>query len=419
MKVLHINASDISGGAARAVHRIHTGLLAQGVDSQMLVQKKESNEDEVVTPYISKIGKKYSNLRPYCNSVIQKLQDTKNPVLHSANILPSGLHRKINKSDAEIAHLHWVNREMISISELAKIKKPIVWTLHDMWAFMGAEHYDDLNNPERYIECYTKDNRPEDYSGLDIDRWVWERKNKYWKNVDFNFAAPSNWLANCLEKSKLFRGQKAKVIPNTLDTNIFKPTNKSIAREKLGLPKDKKIVLYGAIGGDADPLKGYQKLIEARKYLKKNYEISNLLFVVFGGTKKKEKKELGVTTKYLGRINNDKKLALIYSSADVMVVPSFLEAFGQTVSEAMACGTPVTAFDATGPKDIVDHKKNGYLAEAYNPEDLASGISWVLEDEERLKSLSENARDKALDTYALDKVAQQYIEYYKEILSEE
>jgi len=415
MKILQVNFSDISGGAARAAHRIHTGLLGQGVDSQMLVQKKESNEPEIITPYSSKIKKGISILRPYVNSAIQRLQYTENDILHSSNLIASGLHKIINASDADIVHLHWINGEMISIKEVAKIKKPIVWTLHDMWTFSGSEHYDDLNNPERYIEGYTKDNRLEDYSGLDIDRWVWERKKKYWENVDFNFVTPSSWLAGCLKKSKLFGGQEAEVISYGLETSIFRPTNKSIAREKLGLPKDKKIVLYGAIGAETDPRKGYQKLIEARKYLKKNYELSNLLFVVFGGTKKKEKKELGVTTKYLGRINNDKKLALIYSSADVMVVPSLQDNLPNTAVEATACGTPVVAFNIGGLPDIVDHKENGYLAEAYNPKDLASGISWVLEDEERLKRLSENARDKALDTYAPDKVAQQYIEYYKEI----
>lgn len=416
MRILHITYSDLQGGAARAAYRIHKGLLGLGIDSEMLVQTKKSNEPEISTPYTSRIKKVIPILRAYANSAIQKLQHTENPILHSSNVLSSRLHKKINASDADIIHLHWINEEMISIKEIAKIKKPIVWTLHDMWAFSGAEHYDDLENPARYVGGYKKNNRPETYSGLDIDRWTWSRKNKYWKDANFKFVTPSKWLGNCLSESKLFEGQQATVIPNGLDTTVFKPTGKKVAREILNLPPFKKIVLYGAMSAESNPIKGYPKLIQAKRHLYENKNIEDLYFVVFGGDYKRTGQESNFTTKYLGRINNDITLSLIYSAADVMVVPSLMEAFGQTASEAMACGTPTVVFNSTGPRDIVDHKKNGYLAKPYFSVDLAKGIEWVVEDKERHKLLSEQARKKAETNFASEKVSTQYSELYKSIL---
>ena len=415
-KVVHINFSDLIGGASRAAYRIHKGLLEQNVDSQMLVQKKESNEPEIITPYSSKMKKIIPILRPYVNSIVQKLQHTENPILHSSNVLPSGLHKMINSSDADIVHLHWINGEMISIKEIAKIKKPIVWTLHDMWVFSGAEHCDDLENSGRFKGGYTKENRPETYSKLDIDRWTWLRKKKHWQNIKFNFVTPSTWLANCLSESKLFKGQQATVIPNGLDTTVFKPTDKRIAREILNLPVSKKIVLYGAMGAESNPIKGYQKLTEAKKILYKNKDIQDVYFLVFGNDYRKTEQTEGFTTQYLGGIDDNITLSLVYSAADVMVVPSLMEAFGQTASEAMACGTPVVAFNATGLKDIVDHKKNGYLAEPYDSEDLARGIKWILENEKREKELGINARNKVENDFNIEKVSKQYISLYRKIL---
>lgn len=420
MKVLHVNAKDRIGGAARAAYRIHKGLIELGIDSEMLVQRKSSSEPEILTPYESKIKRLYARSRSYIGYLIQKAQYTSNNVLHSSNVLPSGLHRKINRSDADIVHLHWINDEMISIKEISKITKPIVWTLHDMWFFCGAEHCDDLEYPGRYKEGYHKKNRPSKYGKIDIDRWVWERKKSYWKKgeTEFNFVTPSTWLAQCLKESALFRGQQAEVIPNGLDTSLFKPIEKHIARNILNLPGEKKIILFGAIGSTSNPLKGFKTLKNSIEILSnKTGAESNFRFLVFGNSHKHKAYINGIATQYLGTIHDNITLSLVYSAADVMIVPSFLEAFGQTASESMACGTPVAAFNATGLKDIVDHKKNGYLAKPYEAADLAKGIKWILEDRERLIELSNKARKKAQIEFNIEKVTAQYLNFYKEIIN--
>jgi glycosyltransferase involved in cell wall biosynthesis len=313
-------------------------------------------------------------------------------------------------------HLHWIGNEMISISEIKKIKKKIVWTLHDMWVFSGAEHV-DLQG--RYRFSHEKKNKIDRSTEIiDIDDWTWRRKYNNWRNVNFNFVTPSKWLAKCLSESSLFFGQKAAVIPNCLDIDIFKPIKNNSSQETENYSSRKKMILFGAVRGKDDALKGFSLLKKALVDISSDDLGKNIECIVFGGDKSDTLEMInGIDVRDVGRINDDNKLAALYSSADVFVAPSLLEAFGQTASEAHACGTPVVAFNNSGLTDIIEHKKTGYLAEAFNPEDLAAGIAWVLADEERLIELGKQARKKAELAYNYKTVGQQYKELYKKILS--
>jgi glycosyltransferase involved in cell wall biosynthesis len=418
LKVLHISTYDIRGGAARAAYRLHQGLVRHGIDSGMLVQKKFSDGADIETPYFSDLGKFYAKARPYANSLIQKFQKTDNHSPHSANFLPSGLHRLINRSDVDLIHLHWINKEMISVSEIAEIKKPIIWTLHDMWAFCGAEHVVSMNNPMRYKQGYLSANRPINNRGLDIDRWTWNRKIKYWKNIQLQLVSPGTWLKECIEESVLFGDYNVSLIHNGLDLDLFKPVTKKEARRVLNLPQGKKIITFGAMDPENDPNKGYSYLKEAIKlYAESGIDKENLYFCVFGHAPDKEKKIAGIDTYYFGEIADDTFLSLIYSAADVIVVPSLIESFGQTASEALACGTPVVAFNTSGLKDIVNHKNNGFLAEPFKPESLTDGIIWILSSDERINTLSNNARDTALKKFDIKKISKKYVDLYADVLN--
>lgn len=419
MKILQVSFTDLKGGAGRAAYRLHRGLVDTGTDSRMLVQSKLSGDSTVdVSSSGSKVRKLYDRIRPMVSRSIQKLQNTTNTIFHSANFLPSGLYRQINHSGADLIHLHWVGAEMISIRELAKINKPIVWTLHDMWAFSGSEHYDDLNSPERYKAGYYKSNRPRDYSGIDIDRWTWNRKKKYWKNKNFNVITPSRWLAGCALESALFNNQNIQTIPNGLDLSIYKPVDKNKAREILNIPDqdDTKYILFGAMMATSDERKGYKELSKALHYLVEKYDKVRYRLIVFG-TEGHNAPGFGLPATYLGQLNEDETLALAYSAANVMVVPSLQDNLPNTAVEAIACGTPVAAFNIGGLPDIVDHKKNGYLATPFNHHDLAEGIAWLLRDNGKLQKLNENARKKAVSKFDINIVTKQYIELYKKILS--
>lgn len=196
MKVIQVNYSDNIGGAARAAYRIHFALRKSGIDSRMLVDVLSTGDWTVE----SSKGK-FAKVRPMVAGLLNKTLKTANPILHSTGILPSRLHQQLNASDADLIHLHWVNAEMISVAEIGKLKKPVVWTLHDMWAFCGAEHYtEDL----RWRDGYTAINRPAYEVGFDLNRWTFVRKQKHWKRP-MHIITPSRWLADCAKNSALMR----------------------------------------------------------------------------------------------------------------------------------------------------------------------------------------------------------------------
>lgn len=412
MKILHISTYDLKGGAARATYRLHTGLSRVGLHSEMLVRQKSGDDSAVCSP-IENLERAYSWFRPRLAKQLLMLQKTSNPILHSLNVLPSGVAKQINNSHADLVNLHWVGDEMLSVGEIGRIEKPTVWTLHDEWAFCGAEHYDEVGGAERYKESYLKENRNPGHTGLDLDRWTWGRKQRHWMKRPMTLVSPSQWLGACARESFLFKHCRVEVIPNGLDTDLYKPHDKKWARQVLNLPHDKKLVLFGAANRLNDEIKGFHLLHSA--LISSELEQANL--VIFGASRPEEPVDFGMTTRYMGRLYDDYSLVLLYSAADVMVVPSIKEAFGQTASEALSCGTPVVAFDATGLKDIVDHKQNGYLARSYDPEDLARGIQWVLADGDRHIMLAKAARDKAVAEYAMERQARRYEQLYREVLS--
>ena len=411
MRIIHLSYSDINGGAFRATYRIHQSLLKQGISSRLWVNEKKS-DDWTVEDLNSKIGKVLSKLRPrVINYSLIKMLKTENKTFHSTSVLPSNWVKHINNSDADIIHLHWIQNEMLSIKDISKIKKPIVWTLHDMWAFCGAEHY---TNDNRWREGYYSNNRPNYESGFDLNRWTWNRKKKYWKNP-VQIVTPSTWLAKCVSESALMKNWPVSAIAYPIDTNQWAPINKINARQLLNLSQDANLILFGALGGGKDPRKGYDLLLSALEYIKADNKIKKIELVVFGQSKPKSQPDLGFPIHFSGNLYDDLSLSAFYSAADVMVVPSRLEAFGQTASEAHACGTPVVSFDIGGLPDIIQHQKTGYLAKAFDIRDLANGITWVLEQNGSNK-LGNNARERAVEKFSEKKISEDYVSIYKKIL---
>jgi glycosyltransferase involved in cell wall biosynthesis len=405
MQVASVTHYDLHGGAARAAYRIHQALRANEINSTMLVNAASSGDWTVQGP-IGHLNRFIPKIRHASGALLTKTLKTQNPVLHSAAVLHSGWARRINDSSADVIHLHWINHEMMSIEDVANISKPIVWTLHDMWGFCGAEHYSE---DFRWRDGY-HNNRPAYESGFDLNRWVWNRKRKAWK-TPMHIVAPSQWLAECARKSKLMQGWPVSVINNALDTEVWRPVDKAHARALFGLPKDVPLLLFGALGGTADPRKGFDLLLAALENLRG--KIDELELVVFGQLAPKELIDFGFPVRYVGRLHDDLTLAILYSAVDVMVVPSRQEAFGQTASEAHACGTPVVAFDSGGLTDIVKHLQTGYLAMPFDPASLAEGIIWVLSDRARHASLSVTSRQRALDRFSYPVVAEQYRKIYE------
>lgn len=410
MKIVHLSTSDLDGGAARAAYRLHQGLNRLGLTSQMLVRAKGSNDDQVLSD-----SSWQTRLGPVMNGLPLKRYKQRNRSLFSTQWFPDAISPRIKTLNPDIVHLHWICNGFLQIEALPKLKKTMVWTLHDMWVFTGGCHYnkDCLKFQDNCGNCPQLNSRREQ----DLSRRIWQRKAKAWKDLNLTVIAPSHWFAECTRSSSLFQDRRVEVIPHGLDLTRYKPISKTVARDILKLPQDKQLVLFGASSGTMnDPRKGFQFLVLALKDLSTNGWREKLELVIFGASRPQEPLDLGFPIRYLGRFHDDIALAIAYSAADVMIVPSMQESFGQTASEAIACGTPVVAFNATGLKDIVKHCRTGYLAQPFKVDDLAYGIQWILEDLSRHQELSNNAREQALQEFTLQLQAERHYQLYEQIL---
>ena len=409
MKVIHLSYYDTLGGAARAAYRIHTSLLRGGVESKMWVNRAFTGGPTIETSSTLGIRFPYLLRRLFVFPLVNFLK-TRNPIIHSPSILPSQWLKKINNSDADLIHLHWIQNEMLSIEDIEKIKKPLLWTLHDMWGFCGAEHYTE---DSRWKNGYRKNNRPEYESGFDLNLWTWKRKIKNWHKPK-QIVTPSTWLSDCVSKSALMRRWPIITVPNPLDTTKWRQYDKILSRKKFGLPLDKSIILFGSMGGGNEPRKGLDLLLRALELYSKMDNSSDFELIIFG-LHVSLPSNSSFTIRQLGTFDKDDDLSMLYSAADVLSAPSRQEVFGQTASEAHACGTPVIAFRTGGLIDIVEHKSTGYLADAFDVNDMAHGLVWLLK-EDNLEVASRNARLRALSTFSEAVVADQYKRLYEDMI---
>tara|TARA_A100001388_G_C28722065_1_gene476943 strand:- start:25 stop:1281 length:1257 start_codon:yes stop_codon:yes gene_type:complete len=417
MQITVLSKNDIKGGAAIAALRLHKAFRENSskleINSKMRVIFKESELNDVY-------GEKsyFLKKRIYINNkierILQKLQSTSNTNYHSMSFLPSGIHRELNKLSSQILNIHWVNGGMLSIEEIAKIKKPCVWTLHDTWAFSGSEHYPNGIEDFRFKDGYKKCNKPLTHTSIDIDRWCWQRKLKQWK-TPFHIVCPSNWLANIAKESFLMREWPIRIIPNPLDTTIFQPCNKKLARKIFNLPISKPLILFAGARGTKEKRKGWHLLERSLKKLKHlNPEIE---IVLLGESEPKEKLFNDLLIHYIGFLKDENSLALLYSAVDIVVIPSTIDNLPQIGTEAQSCGVPVAAFNCSGLTDIVKNKKTGYLAKPYDCDELAYGINLIIGNKVIKEKMQVESRNNALSNWSPYKVSKSYKDLFDEILS--
>ena len=409
MKILHFVAGELSGGAARGAYWLHRGLKKIGVDSHILTNSFDTLDDSgVLTTADSKKNKMMAKIWGQLDAAPSWLYRNRKQVIFSTGFFGKDFTKTKAYQGADIIHLHWINGGLINIRHLKKIKKPVVWTMRDMWPMTGGCHYalDCTAYETGCGKCPQLDSK----FSCDLSRIVLRRKKKYIpKNV--KLLGISAWLSECARKSSLFHGFDIRTISNNVDCQEFFPIPKDTARKLLGLPLNRKIVLAGAQSLE-DFYKGFDKYLQSLNYL--DNEQNHLLF--FGRLDQSVLEKTGFGYTSLSFLHDTISLRLAYSAADVFVAPSLMDAFGKTLAESLACGTSVVCFNATGPRDIVDHKVNGYKAKPFDTRDFAAGINWVLSDENRLKELCVNAREKAVACFDIETIARQYAELYREVL---
>jgi glycosyltransferase involved in cell wall biosynthesis len=415
VKVCHVSRTDAGGGAARAATRLHQALIEHSVDSHIVVDIARSAAPRVHGG-AGALERTWSRATPRLERALLKAQRSENEILHSAAILPGASLRRIQARQPDIVNLHWVAGGCLSVRQIGRITGPVVWTMHDMWPFCGAEHYAPAGDGARWELGYSEQNRPAGHHGVDLDRWTWQRKRRNWGRRSFNLVTPSRWLADCAQRSALFRTMPVTVIPNALPTGTFRPYDRRAARQELGLPVDSPLILFGAYGGTDSHIKGFDLLQEAAIAVRREQPDARAVLVGTSAANAREPDRL--PTHRLGHIADDVLLAKVYSAADVVVVPSRQDNLPQVATEAQACGTPVVAFRTTGLPDTVQHEATGYLAEPFDPADLARGITWALVDPERRQRLEVAARRRAERLWSPATVARQYVQLYASLIDD-
>lgn len=412
MKIAMLNTFDGGGGAARSAYRLHQGLLRSGVASCFVSQYNKRTDPAIVCG-TSRVEKLIALLRPLADMLPMKLyqkRDRRQPF--STAYVPVAQRVRQAVAEADVLHLHWVVHGFINIPFLRQARRPIVWTLHDSWAFTGGCHLPA--GCRRYQEacgaCPQLGSRRE----ADLTRLNWQRKLRAWRDVDMIVVTPSNWLAACVRSSSLFAGRRVEVIPNGIDTDVFKPLDRLACRRILNLPDDKHLILFGAMGATSDENKGFELLRQAMAALPRQVAGKECMLVVFGA-QRLDLPDLNIEVRFMGTLTDDIALSVLYATADVMVVPSRQENLPNTIMEAMACGTPTVAFRTGGIPDLIEHQHSGYLAEPFDTGDLARGIAWTLKQSGLDSGLGIHCRRKVEREFALDVVTARYVRLYSEL----
>jgi glycosyltransferase involved in cell wall biosynthesis len=415
MNILMLNTYDEWGGAAKAAFRLNRGVQGIGIESRLLVQGKSGDANDVIGTN-DPLAKFVYGVRAHFGTMPVRLYPNKPVYNFTPALVPDNLAGQVAAIAPDILHLHWLGAGFIRIETLKKFRMPIVWTLHDSWAFSGGCHmpYECVKYRESCGSCPVLGSDHE----ADLSRWIWRRKKSAWQDLNLTLVTPSSWLADCAGASSLFRNRRIEVIPNGLDLSLFKPIEKRVARDLLRLSQDKKYILFGATNSSCDPNKGFQFLLPALQILSAKGQKANTELLVFGSSEPPhpDLPRFGMKANYLGRVHEEVSLALLYSAADVLVVPSIQENLPNIVMESMACGTPCVAFNQGGVPELIEHEQTGYLARPFETDDLARGILWVLENKDRRNELSFRSRRKVELEFDLDLVARRYAALYQGIL---
>ena len=355
MKVTLVNTYDIQGGAARAAYRLHRGLLQLNQEST-LVSRYVKSEDPSITQVGTEERGTDKSAQTVCFEAIQDeyIDKNRSTLTNTYFSLPYPGYDLTDLQpihDAEVINLHWVARFQSSatIHRLLRLGKPVVWTLHDMWAFTGGCHYSAgcLKYQSDCDRCLQLQHDP-----YHLTATILNDKLKFLQEPNLTIVTPSQWLAECAKQSSVFRNHRVDVIPYSLDTDVFVPTPKQDAKNALGIASDCFTIMFGAIS-ISEERKGFFELLQAIWRCRADAKFQKLvddqkIALLCVGYPNEWVQSLGIPVHTLGYVESDEKMSMIYSAADVFVLPSLEDNLPNTMLEALSCGTPVVAFDVGG-----------------------------------------------------------------------
>ena len=416
MRVLIVNTSERTGGAAVAASRLMEALNNNGVKAKMLVRDKET--DRLTVAAVP--GQKGMQGRFLWERLVVWLRlHMRREHLFEVDIANCGadITQLREFQEADVIHLHWVNQGMLSLKGIRKILdsgKPVVWTMHDIWPATAVCHVTlDCRHFEQ--QCGHCRLLPGGGGAGDLSAQVWRKKQRMLAGRQITFVACSQWLASEAKKSGLLQGQRVESIPNPIDTHIYAPQNQQQARQRVGLPTEGRIILF-ASQRVTNPGKGMQYLLEACRLLAEQHpeQKEQITVAILGGHAEELEGQLPFRTCSLGYVNDEHRIVDVYNAADVFVLPSLSENLPNTIMEAMACGVPSVGFRVGGIPEEIDHQQNGYVADYRSSEDLARGIWWALFEADH-EAVRHACLQKVAHNYSQQSVANHYLEVYESL----
>lgn len=417
MKILLVNTSDRTGGAAIAAERLLGALVSAGADASMVVRDRTGDN-----PRVSQLGPKalirLKFLLERGELFLRGKCSRDNLFAIDQARLGTDITRLRAFREADVVHLHWVNQAMLSLCDIRRVLrsgKPVVWTFHDMWPMTGVCHQADQCT--HWLEGCGRCPMLAGGGGPDdLSAQTWRRKRQCYGAGPFTIVTCSNWLASLARRSPLLRGHEVVSIPNAINTDFFSPRDKVEARRRLRLPLEKKLLLFVAYRV-TEPRKGVDYLQEALAHLQRvSPELAAQLGLVAAGREATQLSErLPVDVYPQNYVTGEDVMRDLYCAADALLMPTLMDNLPNTIVEAMACGTPCVGFNVGGLPQMIDHGKNGYLSAYKDAEDFARGIGAVVFSD-RYKELCQGAREKAERNYSARAVAQRYLEVYERVL---
>lgn len=418
MRVLIVNTSERTGGAAVAANSIMEALNNNGVKAKMLVRDKETEQITVASignHMLQQWRFLWERFVVFCHLHFSRKH------LFDIDIANTGADITTTREfkEADLIHIHWINQGFLSLRSIRKILdsgKPVVWTMHDVWPATAICHL--TMNCRRFVSrCQGCRLLPDNGGDNDLASKIWQRKKEIYDTHDISFVACSKWLASEAKKSALLTGHPVAAIPNPIDTHVFCPGDRQLAARASSLPADKRIILFVS-QRTTNPYKGMDYLVEACDKLASQYPEmrENTIVAVLGGHSEDVVEKLPFKSFPLGYVNDPRRIVDIYRAADVFVLPSLSENLPNTIMEAMACGVPSVGFKVGGIPEMIDHKRNGYVANYCDSTDLAAGIHWVLDEADSQQTKEECLR-KVSQCYSQHSVAMKYIEVYNQAIA--
>lgn len=426
MRVTLLSTYHLSGGAGVAATRLHHALDQYGqVDSTLLVgipNRLEKHRPDSGVSYLA--NNLLAEQTAYLRFVAERLyflpfeRDPSVRFQFSPAVIGADVSFHPAVQQADVLHLHWINFGFLSIRglhQLVNLGKPIVWTLHDMWAFTGGCHYSrGCDHFQTYCRQCPYLKRPGE---RDLSYRVFEQKRKLFAKGGIHLVSPSHWLRDETKQSALLGDFPHTVIPNPIDLDTFRPIDRTVANARLELPNNDSLRLLFGSASVTDPRKGFRYFAEALNRLHEQQPTAEIEVLVFGKGRSYLFNEQPYPVRHLGLLSSENDIVAAYNAADAMVVPSLEDNLPNTIVESLACGTPVVGFQTGGIPEMIDHEQNGYLAAARSADELADGLTFIVNHPNQAE-LRQHARQAAETRYAADVVAGQYVELYSRLVNE-